>query len=101
MDLWYQIRRVAHLTPVQIDGWVFRLHYWVTSTGILAASAVAFAKQYFGDPIECIFVSIYSIIHVMFDVIVFLNIASTSIMSPWLSIHFVKILMSIEILIQN
>ena len=51
MDLWYQIRRVAHLTPVQIDGWVFRLHYWVTSTGILAASAVAFAKQYFGDPI--------------------------------------------------
>ena len=76
MDLWYQIRRVAHLKPVQIDGWVFRLHYWVTSTGILAASAVAFAKQYFGDPIECIFVSRYSIIHAMFDVIVFLNIAS-------------------------
>ena len=76
MDLWYQIRRVAHLKPVQIDGWVFRLHYWVTSTGILAASAVAFAKQYFGDPIECIFVSRYSFIHVMFDVIVFLNIAS-------------------------
>ena len=57
MDIFYQIRRIAHLQPVQIDGWVFRLHYWVTSTGILAASAVAFAKQYFGDPIECIFVS--------------------------------------------
>jgi hypothetical protein len=56
-DLWYQIRRFADLDPVQIDGWVFRLHYWVTSTGIFAASAVAFAKQYFGDPIECIFVS--------------------------------------------
>ena len=61
MDLWYQIRRVADLEPIQIDGWVFRLHYWVTSTGILAASAVAFAKQYFGDPIECIFVSRISV----------------------------------------
>ena len=48
---------MADLDPVQIDGWVFRLHYWVTSTAIFAASAVAFAKQYFGDPIECIFVS--------------------------------------------
>ena len=57
-DLWYQVRRFADLDPVQIDGWAFRLHYWVTSTGIFAASAVAFAKQYFGDPIECIFVSI-------------------------------------------
>ena len=57
-DLWYQVRRMADLDPVQIDGWVFRLHYWVTSTAIFAASAVAFAKQYFGDPIECIFVSI-------------------------------------------
>ena len=56
-DLWYQVRRMADLDPVQIDGWVFRLHYWVTSTAIFAASAVAFAKQYFGDPIECIFVS--------------------------------------------
>ena len=56
--MWYQIRRFADLDPVQIDGWAFRLHYWVTSTGIFAASAVAFAKQYFGDPIECIFVSI-------------------------------------------
>ena len=58
-DLWYQVRRFADLDPVQIDGWAFRLHYWVTSTGLFAASAVAFAKQYFGDPIECIFVSIY------------------------------------------
>ena len=58
-DLWYQVRRLADLDPIQIDGWVFRLHYWVTSTAIFAASAVAFAKQYFGDPIECIFVSTY------------------------------------------
>ena len=58
-DLWYQVRRFADLDPVQIDGWAFRLHYWVTSTGLFAASAVAFAKQYFGDPIECIFVSIF------------------------------------------
>ena len=57
-DLWYQIRRFADLDPVTIDGPIFRLHYWVTSTSIFAASAVAFAKQYFGDPIECIFVSI-------------------------------------------
>ena len=52
-DLWYQVRRLADLDPIQIDGWVFRLHYWVTSTAIFAASAVAFAKQYFGDPINC------------------------------------------------
>ena len=58
MDIWYQFRRLAELEPVQIEGWVFRLHYWVTSTGIFIASAIAFAKQYFGDPIECIFVSI-------------------------------------------
>ena len=56
-DLWYQVRRFADLDPVTIDGPIFRLHYWVTSTTIFAASAIAFAKQYFGDPIECIFVS--------------------------------------------
>ncbi len=38
---------------------IFRLHYWVTSTALLAASLVSFAKQYFGDPIECIFVRIF------------------------------------------
>ena len=32
------------------------MHWWVYI--VQAASAVAFAKQYFGDPIECIFVSI-------------------------------------------
>ena len=57
-DLWYQVRRFADLDPVNIDGPVFRLHYWVTSTTIFTASAIAFAKQYFGDPIECIFVSV-------------------------------------------
>ena len=68
-DLWYQVRRFADLDPVQIDGWAFRLHYWVTSTGLFAASAVAFAKQYFGDPIECIFVSI------CFDIYYFILVA--------------------------
>ena len=58
---------MADLDPVQIDGWVFRLHYWVTSTAIFAASAVAFAKQYFGDPIECIFVSIVFIKNVQYS----------------------------------
>ena len=57
MDIFYQIRRYADLDPVQIDGWIFKLHYWFTSTALFAASMVAFAKQYFGDPIECIFVS--------------------------------------------
>lgn len=66
-DLWYQVRRFADLDPVQIDGWAFRLHYWVTSTGIFAASAVAFAKQYFGDPIECIFVSIMTLTQKVFS----------------------------------
>lgn len=56
IDILYQVRRFADLDPVVIDGFVFRLHYWVTSTALLSASLVAFAKQYFGDPIECIFV---------------------------------------------
>ena len=69
-DLWYQVRRFADLDPVQIDGWAFRLHYWVTSTGIFAFSAIAFAKQYFGDPIECIFVSIFVLTHFCKDRII-------------------------------
>ncbi len=56
LDIFYTVRRFADLDPVHIDGWIFRLHYWFTSTALFAASLVAFAKQYFGDPIECIFV---------------------------------------------
>ena len=56
LDILYQVRRYAALDDVHIDGWVFRLHYWITSTALFSASMVAFAKQYFGDPIECIFV---------------------------------------------
>ena len=52
-----QVRRFADLDEICIDGWIFRLHYWVTSTALFSASMMAFAKQYFGDPIECIFVS--------------------------------------------
>ena len=53
----HQVRRFADLDEICIDGWIFRLHYWVTSTALFSASMMAFAKQYFGDPIECIFVS--------------------------------------------
>lgn len=60
LEIWYQLKRLTDLHPIQIDGWIFRLHYWVTSSTILLASGVAFAKQYFGDPIECIFVSDFS-----------------------------------------
>ena len=58
LDILYQVRRFADLDEICIDGWIFRLHYWVTSTALFAASTMAFAKQYFGDPIECIFVSV-------------------------------------------
>lgn len=58
VDIFYTIRRFSELEPVNIDGLVFRLHFWVTSSALFAASMIAFAKQYFGDPIECIFVSI-------------------------------------------
>jgi hypothetical protein len=51
------VRRFSALDDVFIDGYVFRLHYWITSTALFSASMIAFAKQYFGDPIECIFVS--------------------------------------------
>ncbi|TRY66929.1 hypothetical protein TCAL_08031 [Tigriopus californicus] len=55
MDFLYQVRRFADLDPVHIDGFIFKLHYWFTSTAIFSASLISFAKQYFGDPIECIF----------------------------------------------
>ena len=71
LDLWLQVRRLADLDPVRIDSWTFRLHYWVTSTGLFAASAIAFAKQYFGDPIECIFVSF-----------IFLSIVNLQVINP-------------------
>ena len=58
LDILYSVRRFAELDQVNIDAWIFRLHYWFTSTSLLGASLIAFAKQYFGDPIECIFVSI-------------------------------------------
>jgi hypothetical protein len=57
LDILYEVRRFSSFGPVCIDGWVFRLHYCFTSTALLAASAISFAKQYFGYPIECIFVS--------------------------------------------
>lgn len=41
-------------TSVRIDNTVFRLHYRVTVTGLVAASLLITARQYFGEPINCL-----------------------------------------------
>lgn len=40
--------------PTTIDNFIFRLHYRVTFSLLLALSLMVTSKQYFGDPIDCI-----------------------------------------------
>ena len=42
------------MMQVCTDSWVFRLHYRLTTTVMLAFSIVISASQYVGNPIDCI-----------------------------------------------
>ena len=49
-----ELRGLLHVSHVHIDSWVFRLHYSVTTTCMFAFSLIVSAKQYVGNPIDCI-----------------------------------------------
>jgi len=47
-------KRLAQLKPCLIDNTTFRLHYQYTFALLCLACVLQTAKQYFGDPIDCI-----------------------------------------------
>ena len=48
------VKGLIKLDEVWIDNNVFRLHYKVTYIMLITASLLVTAKQYIGDPIDCI-----------------------------------------------
>jgi len=53
MDIASYVKSMVKTDAVNIDNFVFRLHYRVTVAILISASLVGVAKQYFGDPINC------------------------------------------------
>ena len=54
LEIFRELRGLLHVSHVHIDSWVFRLHYSVTTTCMFAFSLIVSAKQYVGNPIDCI-----------------------------------------------
>ena len=54
LDIFRELRGLLRVSHVHIDSWVFRLHYSVTTTCMFAFSLIVSAKQYVGNPIDCI-----------------------------------------------
>ena len=54
MELFKNLRTVIHCQSTQIDNVIFRLHYQFGVAILLTFSLMVSAKQYFGDPIDCI-----------------------------------------------
>ena len=54
LEIFRELRGLLHVSHVHIDSWVFRLHYSVTTTCMLAFSIIVSANQYVGNPIDCI-----------------------------------------------
>ena len=57
LEVFSSIRYYLKPEEISIDNWIFKLHYQISTAIWLGSSAIGVAKQYFGDPIECIFVS--------------------------------------------
>ncbi len=53
LDLFKSIQDFLKLDHVWIDNVVFRLHYKATVVVFVTVSLLVTAKQYFGDPIDC------------------------------------------------
>ena len=53
-ELFSELRGLLHVAHVSTDCWVFRLHYRLTTTCMLAFSIIISASQYVGNPIDCI-----------------------------------------------
>ena len=54
LEIFRELRGLLRVSHVHIDSWVFRLHYSVTTTVMFAFSLIVSAKQYVGNPIDCI-----------------------------------------------
>ena len=54
LEIFRELRGLLHVSHCHIDSWVFRLHYSVTTTCMFAFSLIVSAKQYVGNPIDCI-----------------------------------------------
>lgn len=54
MDLFTKLKGIVKIKEVPIDNQVFQLHYRVTGLYLFGCALLIGAKQYFGDPIDCI-----------------------------------------------
>ncbi|KAF8773083.1 Innexin inx2 like protein [Argiope bruennichi] len=54
MDLFSSLKSFFKTDSTTIDNNVFRLHYKATSTVLVAFSILVTARQYIGDPIDCV-----------------------------------------------
>ncbi len=48
------LKNLLKISPVQIDNWVFKLHYKATMNILMMCSLLVTLRQYFGDPIDCL-----------------------------------------------
>ncbi|XP_067136976.1 innexin shaking-B-like [Centruroides vittatus] len=76
LDLLSGLRRMLKKRFVSIDNTVFRLHWMVTTSILFAFSLVITAKQYVGNPIECLqmgntpagFINLYCWTHLTYTI---------------------------------
>ena len=77
LEIFRELRGLLHVSHCHIDSWVFRLHYSVTTTCMFAFSLIVSAKQYVGNPIDCIHTKdIPEVIETILEAIQLKNIAT-------------------------
>lgn len=54
LDIFGSLQRILKHQTIVIDNAIFRLHWLLTSVMLIAFSLVTAARQYVGDPIECL-----------------------------------------------
>jgi Innexin len=53
LDVLLALKAALKINTVDIDNFIFTLHYKFTFLFLIAASVLVACKQYFGDPISC------------------------------------------------
>ena len=54
LDVFLALKAALKINTVNIDNFIFSLHYKFTFLFLVAASVLVTCKQYIGDPIDCI-----------------------------------------------